>query len=105
MAQVRRYRECCSLFQPLVLADLADFQRHRHVVQHRAVRQQREILKHHADLAVSERLQSFGPSAMTSVPSIMILPAVGSSSRLKWRTSVDLPLPDKPMMQKISPRR
>jgi hypothetical protein len=34
----------------------------------------------------------------------MILPAVGSSSRLKWRTSVDLPLPDRPMMQKISPR-
>jgi hypothetical protein len=46
-----------SLFQPVVLADLADFQRHRHVVQHRAVRQQREVLEHHADLAVAERLQ------------------------------------------------
>ena len=32
-----------------------------------------------------------GPRAITSVPSIMIWPAVGSSSRLKWRTSVDLP--------------
>ncbi|ABG31455.1 conserved hypothetical protein [Roseobacter denitrificans OCh 114] len=47
---------------------------------------------------------SLDPRAITSVPSIAILPAVGSRRRLKWRTNVDLPLPDSPMMQKISPR-
>ena len=31
-------------------------------------------------------------------------PAVGSISRLMWRTMVDLPEPDSPMTQKISPR-
>ena len=32
-----------------------------------------------------------------------IRPAVGSISRLMWRISVDFPLPDNPMTQKISP--
>ena len=34
-----------------------------------------------------------------------ISPAVGSISRLRWRTSVDLPEPLRPMTQKISPGR
>ena len=33
-----------------------------------------------------------------------MLPEVGSISRLMWRTMVDLPEPDSPMTQKISPR-
>lgn len=34
-----------------------------------------------------------------------IFPDVGCSSRLTYRAKVDLPLPDNPMMQKISPSR
>ena len=30
-------------------------------------------------------------------------PQVGSMSRLMWRTSVDLPEPDRPMTQKMPP--
>ena len=38
-----------------------------------------------------------------SRPSKRISPAVGSISRDRQRTSVDLPDPDRPMMTKISP--
>ncbi|MCY1178718.1 hypothetical protein D9M73_190840 [compost metagenome] len=38
-----------------------------------------------------------------STPSTRIAPLVGSIRRLKWRTSVDLPEPDRPMITKISP--
>lgn len=51
-----------------------------------------------------KRCRARVPSAMTSVPSISIFPSVGSSRRLTCRTRVDLPLPDSPMTQKISPR-
>ena len=43
--------------------------------------------------------------ASRSAPSNRISPAVGSTSRDRQRTSVDLPEPDRPMMTKISPAR
>ena len=48
-------------------------------------------------------LSSSGDSPPTSTPLTRISPPVGSMSRLTWRTRVDLPEPDSPMMQKISP--
>ena len=36
-------------------------------------------------------------------PSTSISPSLGSISRLRWRTRVDLPEPDKPMMTNTSP--
>lgn len=42
-------------------------------------------------------------SAVMSVPSTWMLPAVGSMSLLRQRTNVDFPLPDKPMTTRISP--
>ena len=39
-----------------------------------------------------------------SSPSITISPAVGSIRRIRQRTIVDLPLPDSPMITKVSPR-
>jgi len=47
--------------------------------------------------------RSSAPRPPTSVPLIRIWPWVGSISRLMWRTRVDLPEPDRPMMQKTSP--
>ena len=41
--------------------------------------------------------------AVTLVPPTQISPQLGSIKRLMWRTSVDLPEPDKPMMQKMPP--
>ena len=41
--------------------------------------------------------------SMTFSPWMRISPALGSSRRLMWRTRVDLPLPDSPITQKISP--
>jgi hypothetical protein len=41
----------------------------------------------------------------TSSPSISTVPAVGSSSRLMHRTSVDFPLPDRPITTNVSPGR
>ena len=40
----------------------------------------------------------------TSTPSMRISPSVGSISRLRWRISVDLPEPDRPITTKVSPR-
>ena len=76
------------------------------VLQHRQVRQQREVLEHHAHLVAADldhlarRTRPAG-----SAPSNRISPAVGSTSRDRQRTSVDLPEPDSPMMTKISPSR
>ena len=39
-----------------------------------------------------------------SSPAMTISPAVGSISRIRQRTMVDLPLPDSPMITKVSPR-
>ena len=43
-------------------------------------------------------------SVRMSTPSMTISPSVGSISRLRWRISVDLPEPDRPITTKISPR-
>ena len=43
--------------------------------------------------------------AVTSSPSIATVPAVGSISRVRQRTSVDLPEPDRPITTKTSPGR
>ena len=43
------------------------------------------------------------PSFVMSRPSKMILPAVGSSSRMTQRPSVDLPQPNSPTMPSVSP--
>ncbi|EAU52706.1 hypothetical protein OM2255_04240 [Rhodobacterales bacterium HTCC2255] len=43
------------------------------------------------------------PKPITSVPSINICPSVGSNNRLKCLTNVDFPLPERPMIQNISP--
>ena len=42
--------------------------------------------------------------SVSSTPSTTTVPAVGSSSRLTQRSSVDLPDPDGPMTQTTSPR-
>ena len=42
-------------------------------------------------------------SAVTSVSQAWMRPQEGSMSRLMWRTSVDLPEPDRPMTQKMPP--
>ena len=47
---------------------------------------------------------SFSLMAVMSWPSTMTLPAVGRSSMLMQRISVDLPAPLRPMIPKISPR-
>ncbi|MOA58160.1 hypothetical protein D3C78_1824990 [compost metagenome] len=44
-------------------------------------------------------------SLAISLPFTVILPTLGSMRRLRRRINVDLPLPESPMMQKISPRR
>ena len=43
------------------------------------------------------------PKLITSVPSINIWPSVGSNNLLKCLTNVDLPLPERPIIQNISP--
>ena len=50
------------------------------------------------------RLMSTSGRVM-SVPSTTTEPAVGSSSRLQQRSSVDLPEPEGPMMKTSSPSR
>ena len=42
-------------------------------------------------------------ASITSRPLIVILPAVGSISRISVRTSVDLPEPERPMTTNTSP--
>ena len=46
---------------------------------------------------------SAAPAAETSWPAISICPAVGSISRIRVRTRVDLPEPDRPMTTNTSP--
>ena len=43
------------------------------------------------------------PAAVTSVAPMCTVPAVGSMSRVRQRTRVDLPLPDSPITTKTSP--
>ena len=43
------------------------------------------------------------PAAITSCPAMSIAPAVGSISRIRVRTSVDLPEPERPITTKTSP--
>ena len=45
---------------PIIFAHLPNFQRHRHIVENRSVRQQCKILEYHPDSAVSKLLQLRG---------------------------------------------
>jgi hypothetical protein len=67
------------------------------------VGQQGEVLEHHAHLVAADLDQlGFGAGEQVA-PSRKSSPAVGSMSRDRQRTIVDLPEPDSPMMTKISP--
>ena len=70
------------------------------------MRQQREMLEHHAHLVAADARSARrrAPSA-DRLPSNSTLPEVGSISRDRQRSSVDLPEPDRPMTMKISPWR
>ena len=48
-------------------------------------------------------VNSFSVYPSTSSPSIQTDPTVGSIKRLMHRTSVDLPLPERPMTTNVSP--
>ena len=53
--------------------------------------------------SVAARAAGSGLAARMSSPSRSTSPSVGSISRVRQRTSVDLPLPDRPMTTKTSP--
>ena len=86
--------------------DALDLEREGDIAEHGEVRQQGEVLEHHAHLVPADldHLALGRPRAGCS-PLNRISPAVGSTSRDRQRTSVDLPEPDRPMMTKISPSR
>ena len=92
-----------SCARPLPIA--ADLQPVGDVVQDPAVRQQPEVLEDHGELgggaARAARL-SLGLADVLAVEAATS-PAVGSISRVRQRTSVDLPEPDRPMTTKTSP--
>nr|BFE87330.1 hypothetical protein GCM10020093_099310 [Planobispora longispora] len=69
------------------------------------MRQQPEVLEDHADPVPPQVPQTCGEAAHTSSPAIEISPAVGSISRVRQRTRVDLPLPDRPITTNTSPGR
>ena len=76
--------------------------REAHVVQHRLLGQQAEVLEDHGH-ASAIAAQS-GPGEVRYIPAVDDDPTdVGRSSRLMVRTSVDLPAPLMPMMPKRSP--
>ena len=79
-------------------------ERERHIVQHGPVRQQPEMLEHHAHL-VAAQLDQAGlvDGKQVACPSKSTSPAVGSISRDRQRIRVDLPEPDRPMTTRISP--
>jgi len=81
---------------------LADhLQGERHVLEDRLVRQQAEILEHHADLAA--QLRDLPPGRPTSRPATWIAPVVGRSSLRVSRRKVDFPEPDAPTRKTNSP--
>ena len=64
------------------------------------------MLEDHREAPPAELAQPRRWSALRmSSPSSRTSPAVGSISRVRQRTSVDLPLPDRPMTTKTSPGR
>jgi hypothetical protein len=68
------------------------------------MRQQREVLEHHAHLVASDLDHLALREAEKQVLAVEDdLARVGSTSRDMQRTSVDLPEPDSPMMTKHSP--
>jgi hypothetical protein len=78
------------------------------VVAHAAVRQEPEALEHHGEVAradVAQLLRARRPTSISpSSVSSTTRPAVGGMSRFRQRSSVDLPLPERPMITKNSPR-
>ena len=48
-------------------------------------------------------MSCFSDIAVTFSPSMTISPPVGSIKRVRQRTIVDLPLPERPMMTNVSP--
>ena len=82
--------------EPLRLGHALHLEPERDVVDHAAVREQAEVLEHHRDRVPAEVAEAVVSAAVTSRPSISIVPAVGSISRISVRTSVDLPEPESP---------
>ena len=83
-------------------------ERERDVAERRQVREEVELLEHHPDLP--PELDRAAPRARPatrpgpySTPKTRTDPALGSSSRLIVRSSVDLPDPDGPKMTTCSP--
>ena len=46
-----------SLAEPVVFVDVANFKRHRHIIDHGPMRQQSEVLENHTDFSVTKLLQ------------------------------------------------
>ena len=86
------------------LPDAADLQAVGHVVDDPAVRQQAEVLEDHGELVPAQLAQPLLVGlAGCPRPRRRPAPAVGSISRVRQRTSVDLPEPDRPMTTNTSP--
>ncbi len=90
---------------PLRAAHALDLQAVGHVVEDGAVRQQPEVLEDHRGPVAAQ----FAQPGLVHGADVLAVdgdgPAVGSISRVRQRTSVDLPEPDRPMTTKTSPLR
>ena len=86
-----------------ILGDALHLQPEGDVVDEVAVGEQAEVLEHHAHPVAAQVEQLASSAAVTSRSPIRTVPAVGSMSRVRQRTSVDLPLPDRPMTTNTSP--
>ena len=77
--------------------------RERDIAAHGHVREQVEVLEHHAHLAAhAASIFTFGSVDLRTRQRVMV-PAVGCSSRFRQRRNVDLPEPEGPMMTTFSP--
>ena len=78
--------------------------RQRAVLQDRQVREQVELLEHHADFGAAPRRRWLG-WPVSSMPSTTMWPFCTVSRRLMQRISVDLPEPEGPQITMRSPAR
>ena len=80
-----------------------DLEAEGHVVQHAPVRQQPIVLEDHRNFPTAE----FGEFLRTIGEDVVAVKAdlacVGSTSRIRHRARVDLPLPERPITTKVSP--
>ena len=93
-----------ALLRALLAWHALDLQAVGGVLQHRAVREQREVLEDHADLSRRSSRSSFaGQLGDVLAVELDACRRWARSSPFSIRISVDLPEPDRPMTTKISP--